>query len=193
MAGTNEFSGNPSKAFIIGDREDGLFIVITSPVMVVHLTAQDLVDRNLNQMWEQPQMVTMAAVVQELLPLLRGADLVALRAREEQLRENDHGSFNLREEEGMLGELNYARTLAQVIRNNRTVCDVDFCIAVDIDPCEVAAMGRNTGPAAQICDYLERQCREPEPVDPRPQRFNITNLRHDNLDPLPPWQDPGPR
>jgi len=189
----NDFADSPSKAFIIGDQKDGLFIVITSPVMVVHLTADDLVDSNWNQMWEQPQMVTMAAVVQELLPLLRGADLVKLRDREEQMRERDHGTFSLPEEEGMLGELNYARTLAQVIRNNRTICDVDFCVAVDIAPCDVAQMGRITSPAAQICDYLQRQCENPTPVDPKPQRFKITNLRHDNLDPLPPWQDPGER
>lgn len=184
-----------SRAFIIGDKENGLTIVITDPVMVVHYSKDDLTNARTNQMNMEEPIVSMAAVVQDLLPLLRGVDVVQMRAMEQDVL--DHPDrYNLDEERALFSEMDYARTIGQIIRNNGTVCDVDFCVALDIDPCEIVAKGRNTGPAVEIADYLVKysDCADAseKSVPSRPRVFNITQLETDNLGPLPPWVNPRP-
>ena len=191
-----EAAKKPARAFIIGDRDNGLTIVITDPVMVVHYSKDDLRNAAINQMSNEEPIVSMAAVVQDILPMLRGVDVTTMRARENDLRQGAHGDFTLRQEEALFAELDYARTIGRIIRNNGSVCDVDFCVALDIDPCEIVAKGRNAGPGNQITDYLVKysDCKDQsaKSVSTKPQVFNIGILTPDELTPLPPWQDPTP-
>lgn len=191
-----EAAKKPPRAFIIGDRDNGLTIVITDPVMVVHYSNDDLRNAAINQMSNEEPIVSMAAVVQDILPMLRGVDVTTMRARENDLRQGTHGDFTLQQEEALFAELDYARTIGRIIRNNGSVCDVDFCVALDIDPCEIVAKGRNAGPGNQITDYLTKysDCKDQsaKSVSTKPQVFNIGILAKDELTPLPPWQDPTP-
>ena len=188
--------GKPPRAFIIGDRDNGLTIVITDPVMVVHYSNDDLKNAAINQMSNEEPIVSMAAVVQDILPMLRGVDVTTMRSRENDLRQGVHGDFTLQQEEGLFAELDYARTIGRIIRNNGSVCDVDFCVALDIDPSEIVAKGRNAGPGNLITDYLTKYSdvkdSNPKTVSTKPQVFNIGILAKDELTPLAPWQDPKP-
>lgn len=184
-----------SRAFIIGDRDHGLTIVITDPVMIAHYSKEDLADPAINQMFAKDTTVAMAGVVQELLPFLRGVDLDTLEARRSQIRTDPHGEHSLDEEEGVFAELNNAEAIARIIRNHGTVCDVDFCVALDIDPAHIVAKARSAGPAVEIRDYLREHAAAPSDGTGRKvpgdsQTFVISNLFTDNLDPLPPWVDP---
>lgn len=191
MTGSN---GNRSRAFIIGDREHGLTIVITDPVMVVHYSKEDLADPSINQMVGKDPVVVMASVVQELLPFMRGVDLDTLKQRQTEMRGSNDGTFSLAEAEGIFAELNNAEAIARIIRNNGTVCDVDFCVALDINPADIVARGRQSGPAVEIRDYLSKYAaaaaEDVRTVPGEPQTFVISNLLTDNLRPLEPWVDP---
>jgi|GEM_PF-3341166 len=182
-----------SRAFIIGDKDRGLTIVITDPVMVAHYSIEDLKNASINQMAGKEPIVAMAAVAQELMPFLRGVDLDTLRQRESQMRSGARGDFGLADEESLFAELNYAATIGRIIRNHGTVCDVDFCLALDIDSGSIIARGRSTGPAIEIKDYLKQHAgktgaQRTVPADP--QTFIISNLPTDNLSELDPWTDP---
>jgi len=187
-------TGKKSRAFIIGDKDHGLTIVITDPVMVAHYSLDDLDNPKINQMAGKEPIVAMAGVVKDLLPFLRGVPLDALEERVIQLRGGAHGAFSLTEEEGMLAELNQAATIGRIIRNNNTVCDVDFCLALTIDPAEIIVRGRSKGPAVEITDYLKKHASTAEgtsrTVPGDPQKFVISNLLTDDLDPLDAWTDP---
>jgi hypothetical protein len=171
----------PSRAFIIGDSDLGLTIVVTDPVMVVYYSAEDLKKAQHNDMSGQDPIVSMAAVVKDLVPHLRGVDVVQLRERLNLIDQGTHGVFSLAQEEQAFAEADYARTIGRIIRNGGNVCDVDFCIALDVDPAEIVAKGRNTEPAAKIADYLAANTA-------KPQQFHIGNLGPSELDPLDPWQ-----
>lgn len=171
----------PSRAFIIGDRDLGLTIVITDPVMVVHYSAEDLQSAQHNDMSGQEPIVSMAAVVKDLVPHMRGVEVVQLRQRLNEIQTDNHGDFSLAQEEAAFAEADYARTMGRIIRSGGNVCDVDFCIALDIDPAEIVARGRNTEPASKIADYLKANATKPE-------KFHIGNLGPGELDPLDPWQ-----
>lgn len=170
----------PSRAFIIGDRDLGLTIVITDPVMVVHYSAEELQDAQHNDMSGQMPIVSMAAVVKDLVPHLRGVEVVQLKQRLSQMGKN-HGAFSLDQEAAALAEVENAKTIGRIIGNGGNVCDVDFCIALDIDPAEIAARGRNTQPASRIADYLAVNTT-------RPEKFHIGNLGPAEVEPLDPWQ-----
>ncbi|MER9300747.1 hypothetical protein NKI38_30400 [Mesorhizobium sp. M0621] len=178
----------PSRAFIIGDKDHGLTIVITDPVMVVHYSMDDLNNVAINQMAGKEPIAAMGAVVQELLPFLRGVDLDLLKQREVEMKSPPHGQFELPYETKLLEELNNAAAIGRIIRNNGTVCDVDFCVALDVDPGDIVAKGRNTGPAIDIQGYLATH-QGSATVPAGPQTFVISNLPVDNLDPLDPWVD----
>ena len=108
-----------SRAFIIGDKDNGLTIVVTDPVMVVHYSVDDLKNAAVNQMNAQDPIVSMAAVVQDVLPLLRGVDVVQMRTAASDMANSAHGSYSLSQEANLLGEIDYARTIGQIIRRNR--------------------------------------------------------------------------
>lgn len=180
--------GKQSRAFIIGDKDHGLTIVITDPVMVAHYSMDDLRNAKINHMSGKEPIEAMAAVVQDLLPFLRGVDVDTLRQRETEMRSGDQ-DFDLAQEEAMLAELNNAAAIGRVIRNNGTVCDVDFCVALDIEPGSIVARGRSAGPAVEIRDYLNKFKDSPN-VPGDPQTFIIGSLQSDNLESLDPWVDP---
>jgi hypothetical protein len=171
----------PSRAFIIGDREHGLTVVVTDPVMVVHYSNDDLKNAAINDMSGQEPIVSMAAVVKDVLPHLRGVDMAQLKQRLSAIETTAHGTFSLDEERAVFAELDHARTIGRIIRSGGSVCDVDFCVALDIDPAEIVAKGRVTEPASQIADYLAAHATKPEV-------FPISNLAPGELDPLDPWQ-----
>lgn len=188
---TETTSSKPSRAFIIGDKDHGLTIVITDPVMVVHYSKDDLANPAINQMVGVDTSTVMAGVVQELVPFMRGVDLDTLKQRQNEVRGGQHGNFSLAEEERMFAELHNAESIARIIRNNGTVCDVDFCVALDIDPAGIVARGRSTGPAVEIRDYLKAYGEDGSRTVPgESQTFVISNLLTDNLRPLEPWVDP---
>ncbi|ESZ66599.1 hypothetical protein NL532_11685 [Mesorhizobium sp. C120A] len=171
----------PSRAFIIGDRDLGLTIVITDPVMVVYYSAEDLKKAEHNDMSGQEPLVSMAAIVKDLVPHLRGVEVVQLKQRLNQIDQGKHGDFSLAQEEAAFAEADYARTIGRIIRNGGNVCDVDFCVALDVDPAEIVAKGRNTEPASEIADYLAANAT-------KPLQFHIGNLAPSELDPLQPWK-----
>jgi hypothetical protein len=173
----------PSRAFIIGDRDNGLTIVVTDPVMVVHYSRADLQDPRISRMSAADPLVSMAAVVQDVLPLLRGVEVVEMRDTANDMANAAHGDYTLDEEKALFGEVDYARTIGQIIRNAGSVYDVDFCVALDVDPCEIVARGRNTSPAMDIADYLKTATTTPE-------KFKISMLEKDNLQPLARWENP---
>ncbi|TCU33133.1 hypothetical protein [Rhizobium azibense] len=178
-----------SRAFIIGDKDHGLTIVITDPVMVVHYSMEDLANPAINQMAGKEPIVAMSAVVQELLPFLRGVNLDLLEQRERELQQQGtHRKFDLDYERKLFEELHNAAAVGRVIRNNGTVCDVDFCVALDIEPGEIVSKPRSAGPAVDIRDYLKAH----EGVNTVPAKiepFVISNLRSDNLSTLDPWEE----
>ena len=191
-------TGQKSRAFIIGDKDDGLTIVITNPVMVAHFSIDELTNGTQNTMTGNDPEVLMAGIVQELVPLFRGVHVDRLRERETQMRDSPHGRFTLEQEEGILGELDYAKTIAQQIVNKGSVVDVDFCLAMDIDPATIVAKGRNTSPASEIRNYLathgDLAGPAAQPISATPAVFPIAGLNLDDLElgAPSPWQDPGP-
>jgi len=180
-------SKKKSRAFIIGDKDHGLTIVITDPVLVVHYSLEDLANPEINQMAGKEPMVAMSAVVQELLPFLRGVNLDLLEQREREMREQgEDRKFDFDYERKLLEELHSAAAVGRVIRNNGTVCDVDFCVALDIDPGDIVTKPRSVGPAVDIRDYLEAH-QGVSKASAKP--FVISNLRSDNLGTLDPWEE----
>jgi hypothetical protein len=179
-----------SRAFIIGDKEHGLTIVITDPVMVLHYSDDDLKNSAINQMAGKDRMTAYGAVVQELLPFLRGVHVDLLKQREAEINEpGTHGRFDAEYERKVFEELHNAAAIGRVIKNNGTVCDVDFCVALDIEPEAIAARARATGPAIDIRDYIAANLNAPTPparIDPP---FVISNLNSDNLDELDAWTE----
>lgn len=181
----------PVRAFIIGDRDAGLTIVITDPVMVVHYSADDLTKPMYNDMSGDDPAVVLAAVVQDLLPHLRAVDVVKLIDTNEKIEQSAHGSFSLDAERKVTAELDYANTIGRIIRRGGTVCDVDFCVALNIDPSQIVLKGRATEPASKIADYLDTygDAKNPnETVPSKPQVFKISQLTKGNLGELDPWQ-----
>lgn len=179
-------------AYIIGDKKTGLTIIVTDPIMVVRYSIDDLKDETFNKMLPAEPIESMAAIVQELMPLLRGVDVDKLVARAEAMRARP-ADYPLNEIEQVLDELSYARTYGQLIANNGTVCDVDFCVAVEVDPCGIAARARSVSPSLNVIDYLKDQC-DPQGggtlSSSHPKKFPLDNLEKDNLRPPDPWQDP---
>ncbi|TIW05842.1 MAG: hypothetical protein E5V74_01240 [Mesorhizobium sp.] len=185
-------STKSSRAFIIGDKEQGLTIVITDPVMVLHYSDDDLKNPAINQMSGKDRMTTYGAVVQELLPFLRGVHLDFLKQRETEIKDvkdNPHGTFDLDYERKVFEELDNAAAIGRVIRNNGTVCDVDFCVALTIDPGEIVAKARSAGPAVDIRDYIRDHMDAKAPPTRIDPPYVISNLTSDNLDELPPWPE----
>ena len=180
-----------ARAFIIGDQKHGLTIVITDPVMVLHYSEADLNNPAINEMSGKNHDVAMGALVQELLPFLRGVHLDYLKAREAEIEDPNtpHGTFGLDYERKMFEELHNSAAIGRVIGNSGTVCDVDFCVALKIYPEDIVARARSTSPAVDIRDYLEKNMNTatvPARIDPP---YIIQDLYSDNLRELPPWPE----
>lgn len=192
-------------AYIIGDKNRGITIVVTNPVMVVHYSPEDLEDPQVSDIagaiikisanQKDPGYV-FGAIVQHLVPHLRGVEVPELFAayNDYMTKGGTWSAGEMRELKAVFDEMAYARILGQMVRQSRTICDVDFCIALDIDPCEVAARGRWASPSEDIGQYLQNYAdcdTTPPPTIPRtPQKFPIGELPTDNLDPRAPWKKP---
>jgi len=139
---------NPtSRAYIIGDQQDGLTIVFTNPVYVAHYSAKDLLDQNVNRIITDPKNptpvgTTMAAIVQELISVFRYVD---------QNKASIPGSYDPEE---LTREQHYANTISRLIGNGSSVYDVDFCLALNVDPNEFVMRGRATNPATAVMDDI---------------------------------------
>lgn len=148
-----------SKAYIIGDDEHGLTIVVTNPVLVVHYPPEFLEKDPRNRMRALGSKKTMAAIVQDLMPAL---------------------GHPVAEDGGVAPE-----ALAERIASDKPLHDVDFCIAFDIDPQQINTRGRLTSPKQQILSYLEMHMgKAPDTTDNEgasAQQFDIDGLRSDNL------------
>ena len=186
-----------SRAFIVGNGEDGLTLIITEPVMVLHYSIEDLKKGRTNNMRGANTQLLMAALVQELIPTLRGVSVEDLYEESDRIEKSSHGAYSLAEEKAVHAELNYAQTIASFINGKgATVIGVDFCIGLDIDPCGIQTRARSVSPGQSIYDYIHTYgyCDSPKEekfVSTHAQNFPISGLKTDNLGPLKPWRESG--
>ncbi len=174
-----------SRAFIIGDKEHGLTIVITDPVMVLHYSKGDLLDPQFNDMAGKDLNVSLAGIAQELVQYFR-TDINLLDSVESKYRDGTVPA-TFEKIEALLSERDNAATIGRIIRANGSVHDVDFCLAMTIEPTDLEIRARSVGPATEIRSYL-LQFKDSKTVPAASQRFKINNLKTDNLEPLDPWR-----
>jgi hypothetical protein len=166
-----------SRAFIIGDEELGLTIVLTDPVMVVHYSPGDLKDSGINELLrDDPGMTskkTQVAVARELTLLFRGVNLDTAYDPDQKIYD----------EQELEGELDYGRAIGRILFNGGSIHDVDFCIAMKVDTTSIGlqARVRSVDPARTILEYIG----EADPAK-RPTEFVIGKVPVDRLDPMPP-------
>jgi len=177
-----------SRAFIIGDKEHGLTIVVTDPVMVVHYSKEDLGASKYNDMFGKELKEALPGVAQELVQYFR-TDINAMDAVEREYR-TGAVDYSLEQMESLLAERNNAATIGRIVRNDGSIHDVDFCLAMVIDPSEIAIRKRSVGPANKIQEYI-KQYKDSPTVPSSSQRFIISNLNTDNLERLEPWKPDG--
>jgi hypothetical protein len=185
-----------SRAFIVGNGEDGLTLIITEPVMVVHYSIEDLKNGRTNNMRGTDPKLLMAALVQELIPTLRGVAVEDLYTTADRIETSTHGTYSLADEKAVHAELNYAQTIASFVNGKgATVIGVDFCIGLDIVPCGIQTRARSVSPGQSIYGYIDKYgyCEDPKEkfVSTHAQNFPISGLKTDNLGPLEPWRGPG--
>lgn len=177
----------PAKIFIIGDKEDGLTIVVTDPVLIVHYTKQDLIDQGLGNRGR-------AAIVRHLLPQLRGVDVPKMLDYNEEVIRDGHGAFTRDEEAAYHREVHFADTVAQHIADGCGVFDVDFCVAVDVeDTCDLVLRGRVADTVGSaIGNYLDENsgCKsdKPKTVPNKPHKFDVGDIDEDGLTKPAPWK-----
>lgn len=180
---------SPAKIFIIGDKENGLTIVVTDPVMIVHYSEADLKDQGLSEKGR-------AAIVRHLLPQLRGVDIGDLVDYNNYVVTNGHGSVEREAEAAFFRELHFADTVAQHIASGSGVYDVDFCVAIHKeDVCDLVARGRSVGTlGAEIGAYLDENsgCEKPKPptVSSSPLKYTIGDISEEDLDKPDHWTKP---
>ena len=179
---------NPAKVFMIGDKEGGLTIVITDPVMIVYYTAKDLADQNLTEKGR-------AAIVRHLLPQLRGVDVPRMVAYNERIIRDGHTSVTRDVEASYHRETHFADTVGQHIAEGSGVFDVDFCVAVDVeDTCDLVIRGRIADTIGSwIGEYLDANsgCKTAKPatVPSSPQKPDVGEIYEGNLDKPDPWTE----
>jgi hypothetical protein len=177
-----------SRAFIIGDKEHGLTIVITDPVMVLHYSKEDLGKATYSDMSGKEPRLALAGIAQELIQYFR-TDINEMDSVERDFR-SGKTPYTLEELESLLAERNNAAAIGRTINSGGAVHDVDFCLAIVIDPSEIALRRRSVGPASQIQEYIEKY-KDGQHVPASSQRFPISNLNTDNLGPLEAWKPKG--
>ena len=187
-------AGKKSRAFVIGDRELGLIVVVTDPVMVVHYAGDDWkLAQSLNKTGTDDAGKLRAAIVQDLVTALRGVDVDALQSSEQDIRENPDG-YSERAKEDVFAEADHARTIARLIRQGAAIVDVDFCLAFDVDSSNVANRPRSSNPVHKIKEYLRDHKGSADPKETTsttPQTFEISGVDIDGSARLAPWEDPG--
>lgn len=175
-----------SRAFIIGDIERGLTIVITDPVMVVHYSKEELEAGKDNLLAGKDTSTVMAAIVRELIPVLRGVNLDEVSAAAAHIEAGNLDGLSVDEQRAVFTELDFAATMAQIVKAKGSVSTVDFCIGLDIDPADIAIMWRSVNPGKKIVEYLQDQANSAN----HPQVFPIDALKLDGLDIPSKWTDP---
>jgi hypothetical protein len=183
-----------SRAFVIGDHENGLTVVITDPVMVAHYSIKELIEGEQNLMKGVEPRTQMAAIIREIIPVLRGVHADKLHLQKDEIEQLEHGTFTLEQERAVQTELDFANTIAQFVNTgSSTILGVDFCIAVDIKPCGIATKARVVSPSQQIANYLDKYgyCSDESEkfVSTHPQVFPVSGLKVDNLEIPAPWVD----
>lgn len=164
------------RAFIIGDEEHGLTIVLTDPVMVVFFSPDDLKNKEINQLLQKHPDIsskkTQAAVARELALMFRGVDLDAAYDPDQ----------TMYDERKLERELDYGRAIGRILFNGGSIHDVDFCIAMTVDTTStgVEARLRSVDPARSILEYIN----ESDPAH-RPPKMVIGQVPIDRLEPLP--------
>jgi hypothetical protein len=177
-----------AQAYIIGDKNSGLTIVVTDPMVVIHYTNDDLKDKNINELYSSEPLTSMAAIVRELVPLFRGVDVDDLVGKYGQILDekvNPHGKFSLGEEKAVFDEVANANTIARMINGGNSVNTVDFCLSFEIQAETIAQRSRSLDPAESILEYLEYA---PARLDP--SKFKISALETGQIGPLDPWGKP---
>lgn len=186
-------AGKKSRAFVIGDRELGLIIVVTNPVMVVHYAGDDWkFAQRMNKTGTEDPETLRAAIVQDVVTALRGVDVDALQSTQEDIRENPD-SYSQPAKEAVFAEVDHARTIARLIRQGTAIVDVDFCLAFDVDSSNVANRPRSSNPVHKIKEYLRAHKGSADPgetTSTTPQVFEISGVDIDGSTSLPPWEDP---
>lgn len=189
-----------ARAFIIGDLAKGLTIVVTDPVMVAHYSIEELRNGDDNLLKGTDTTNLMAALVRELVPILRGVNLDDLdRTAADFDKGNSIGTPV--QTRAAFTELDFAATLGRIVQAKGSVNTVDFCIGLDIkpgdfglgldlDPGEIAIRWRSVSPSKDIIEYLVTNSAAGTTVPARPQVFPIDGLNVDGLDMPPKWVDP---
>lgn len=181
-----------SRAYIIGDMDKGLTIVVTDPVMVAHYSAEDLKKEELkdgkaNLLAGEDTSTTMAAIVRELVPILRGVNLDDVNRAAADLDAGKTDGMTQAEQRAVFTELDFAATMAQIIKAKGSVSTVDFCIGLDIDPSDIAIRWRNVSPGKDVIQYMQDSAKD---GGEQPQVFAIDGLKTDGLDIPPKWAKP---
>jgi hypothetical protein len=169
-----------SRAFIIGDQQNGLTIVVTDPVMVAHFSSEQL--RGETDLLKGIDSKTqMAAIIREIIPTFRGQNVLELHNQKKKLGTDTHGTHPLAQEQAVQTELNFAETLAQSVENgDATVLGVNFCIGLTIEPCKIVSRPRIDSPiAVQVRQYLQQygycENKDEKLVSTHPQVFTASD------------------
>jgi hypothetical protein len=181
-----------TSAYIIGDLERGLTIVVVDPVMVVHYSMEDLETGLNNAIKKQTPTTQMAMLVRELLPILRGVPLDKLDAISTDI-DNNGSTLTQAQIKTALTEIDLAATIARIINVQGSVNTVDFCIGLDIKPSELNAKVRAKSPGKDIGQYIEENFGSGNPISSRPKTlndFHIDTLSSAGLDLPDPWKGP---
>jgi hypothetical protein len=178
-----------TRAFIIGDLDKGLTIVVTDPVMVVHYTLDELKKGKDNLLKGPNTTNLMAALVRELIPILRGVELDELDRAASRIADGT-STLNAAQQRAVFTELDYAATIARTIKAKGTVNTVDFCLGFDIDPGDIAVRVRSVSPSRDIISYLGAYSGSRKRISSKPQVFPIDGVNVRGLKVPDPWEAP---
>ena len=177
-----------TKIYLIGDKDGGMTIVITDPILVVQYSKEDL-DNAAAKVGGDVR----AGIVRHLLPQLRGVDVPILEKFLIDHQDTPHGTYTFETEAAFLRELHFADTVAQHVAEGSGVFDVDFCVALEADVSELVIRGRKADPGESIGQYLDENSEATagklDESDPRkPKRYDIGGFRFDHIGKKPvPW------
>jgi hypothetical protein len=185
-----------TRAFIIGDLERGITIVVIDPVMVVHYSIDELKnglpDGSGNANKGENTTKQMAMLVRELIPILRGVPLDDLDAVGKDI-ENNASPLTQLQIRKALEEIDFAQTIAKIVNAKGSVSTVDFCIGLDITPGDYSAMVRNVDPGKKIGEYLKDNATKDQQISNRPitlAKYPIDKLSSDGLTIPDAWKGP---
>ncbi len=176
-----------ARAFLIGDANGGLTIVVTDPVMIYHYSAEDLKDDTYNDRHDEDPDFVRGAVVRSLLPHLRGVDVPRMEAEIVRI-ESGNSPLSRNEQRAIWREVDLADTAGQIATKEKGVFGVDFCISIPFTTTQVVDRPRVGQPATSIGDYLDTYGRSGvTQVPAQAGKERITRLDLSGLRIPPPW------